>query len=90
MTPESETSLRFWPHELTVDALLDVAEGIDSVFLHTFATYYLPHRSNPREDLDMAGSAVVKVFEDHLGQSYPDMPWEPKAAFAALAAVYRS
>lgn len=65
-----------------------LAEGVDSAFVNTFALYQLPHRPNPREDLDMGSYGIVKVLEDQLGQSYPDMPWEPKAAFAALAACY--
>jgi hypothetical protein len=71
--------------------LLDIfnAEGVDTAFANTFASYHLPHRSEPREDLDMAGYGVVKVFDDRLGDTYPDMPWEPKAAFAALADCYR-
>jgi len=32
---------------------------------------------------------VVKVLEDRLGHTYPDMAWEPKAAFTALADYYR-
>ncbi len=64
------------------------AEGVDTAFVCTFASYNLPHRSNPREDFDMASYGVVKVFEDHLGHTYPDMPWEPKAAFTALADYY--
>jgi hypothetical protein len=71
--------------------LLDIfnAEGVDTAFVHTFASYHLPHRSNPREDLDMARYGVVKVLEDRLGHTYPDMAWEPKAAFTALADHYR-
>ena len=65
------------------------AEGVDSAFVNTFARYDLPHRSAPREDLDMASYGVVKVLEDRRGQTYPDMTWEPKAAFAALADCYR-
>lgn len=70
--------------------LLDIfnAEGVDTAFVYTFASYHLPHRYGPREDLDLAAYGVVKVFEDHLGSTYPDMAWEPKAAFAALAAYY--
>jgi hypothetical protein len=72
--------------------LLDVfaAEGVDTAFLNTFASYHLPHRSDPREDLDMASYGVVKVLENGRGRTYPDMPWEPKAAFAALADRYRA
>ena len=52
--------------------------------------YDLPHRSYAREDLDMDSYGVVKVFEDRLGDRCPDMPWEPKAAFEALARRYVS
>jgi hypothetical protein len=71
--------------------LLDIfnAQGVDTAFAYTFASYHLPHRAGPREDLDMAGYGVVKVFEDRLGHTYPDMAWEPKAAFTALASHYR-
>ena len=71
--------------------LLDIfnAEGVDSAFVNTFARYDLPHSSDPREDFDMASYGVVKVLEDRLGQTYPDMAWEPKAAFTALADYYR-
>jgi hypothetical protein len=71
--------------------VLDVfnAEGIDAAFVNTFAWRHLPHRADPREDLDMASYGVVKVLEGRRGQTYPDMPWEPKAAFRALADYYR-
>jgi hypothetical protein len=71
--------------------LLEVfeAEGVDSAFVYTFAIYNLPHRTDPGEDLDMASYGVVKVLEGRLGDRYPDMAWEPKAAFTALADYYR-
>lgn len=67
--------------------LLDVflAEGVDAAFVCTFIEWHKPHRSNPREDLDMASVGVVKVLEHRRGHSYPDMGWEPKAAFRMLA-----
>ncbi len=70
--------------------LLDVftMEGVDAAFACTFVCYGWPHRSDPREDLDMASWGVVKVLEHCLGDTYPDMPWEPKAAFTALADYY--
>jgi hypothetical protein len=37
----------------------------------------------------MASYGIVKVFENRLGHTYPDMPWEPKAAFTALTDYYR-
>ena len=61
----------------------------DSAFVYTFARYDLPHRRDPRLDLDMASAGVVKVLEGRLGHTYPDMAWEPKAAFTALADHYR-
>ena len=71
--------------------LLDVfiAEGVDAAFACTFVCYGLPHRSDPREDLDMGSWGVVKVLEHRLGDTYSDMPWEPKAAFSTLADCYR-
>ena len=70
--------------------LLDIftAEGVDTAFANTFASYHLPHRRDPRTDLDMASYGVVKVLEDRPGHSYPDMTWEPKAAFTTLADYY--
>jgi hypothetical protein len=67
------------------------AGGVDSAFVFTFALYDHVHRpdGDPREDLDLASYGIVKVYEDRLGTTYPDLPWEPKAAFAALAGCYR-
>ena len=67
---------------------LFTAEGVDTAFVNTFASYHLPHRRDPRLDLDMASYGVVKVLEGRLGHAYPDMAWEPKAAFTALADFY--
>jgi hypothetical protein len=76
--------------------LLEVfeSEGVDSAFLYTFARYDLPHRSGAREDLDRMSAGVVKVLDAQSTNPpprsgrYSDMPWEPKAAFDALAAWY--
>src|SRR5207244_8896991 len=72
--------------------LLDIfaAEGVDTVFVNTFASYHLPHRatSDPRDDLDMASYGVVKVLDGGHGQTYADVPWEPKAAFYTVADCY--
>lgn len=71
--------------------LLDVfnAEGVDSAFVFTFAGYAAPHRAGPREDLDRASYGIVRVLEDRHGEAYPDLAWEPKAAFRMLADYYR-
>jgi hypothetical protein len=64
-------------------------EGVDAAFVYTFARYDLPHRDDPHLDLDMLSAGVVKVLDGRSGSEpgrrYPDMPWEPKAAFDALA-----
>jgi hypothetical protein len=72
--------------------LLEVfdAEGVDSTFVFTFALQDYPHRpdGDPRDDLDLASYGIVKVLEDRPGKTYPDMPWEPKAAFRTLAGYH--
>jgi hypothetical protein len=73
--------------------VLDVfeAEGLDAAFVYTFVRYDLPHRDDPYLDLDRASASVVKVLDGHnsahdpRARRYPDMPWEPKVAFDALA-----
>ena len=65
------------------------AEGVDSAFVFTFVLYQLPHRADPGEDLDVASYGIVKVYENQFGHTYPDMAWEPKAAFIAVADYYR-
>lgn len=64
--------------------------GVDSAFVFTFALYDHVHRPDgaPREDLDLASYGIVKVYEDRLGVTFPGLPWEPKAAFAAVADHY--
>jgi hypothetical protein len=73
--------------------LLEVfeAEGVDSAFVFTFALHDYRHRpdGDPREDLDLASYGIVKVLDDGHGETYPDMAWEPKAAFRMLAEHYR-
>ncbi|MFD7652670.1 hypothetical protein ACFV4N_01660 [Actinosynnema sp. NPDC059797] len=60
-------------------ALFDEA-GVDTTFVNTFASYFLPHRPTPAEDLDLGSYGVVKVLDDGT--------WRPKEAFAAVAAHY--
>ena len=66
------------------------SEGVDSAFVYIFALYNLPHRpgGDPRDDLDLASLGIVKVLEGRSGEAYPGLPWEPKAAFAAVADCY--
>jgi hypothetical protein len=66
-------------------------EGVDAAFVYLFALSGYPHRPNgdPRNDLDRASLGIVKHLEGHRGRTYPDMDWEPKAAFTAVAQQYR-
>lgn len=75
-----------------VHELLEIfaEEGVDSAFVFTFVQYQLPHRRDPHEDLDLASYGIVKVYADRFGDTYPDMRWEPKVAFAVLADCYRA
>ncbi|MFE7127684.1 hypothetical protein [Streptomyces sp. NPDC057617] len=67
------------------------AGGVDSAFVFTFALNDHVHRpdGDPREDLDLASYGIVKVLDGRLGETYPGLPWEPKAAFHALGDYYR-
>ena len=67
------------------------SEGVDATFVFLFALDGLPHRpgGDPRDDLDLASPAIVKTLEGRRGDTYPDMTWEPKAAFTTVAECYR-
>lgn len=66
-------------------------EGVDSAFVFLFALPGYPHRpgADPRADLDRASLGIVKLLERRRGETYPDMEWEPKAAFTVVAQRYR-
>jgi hypothetical protein len=65
------------------------AENIDSAFWFTFAGFESPrHPTDPHRDLDLASYGVVAVLTHERGTTYPDMAWEPKQVFGALAAAY--
>jgi len=68
------------------------ASGVDATFVFTFALHDHVHRpdGDPTADLDLASYGVVKVYEDREGTRYPGLPWEPKAAFDAVAEYHRT
>ncbi len=81
-----------WQARQLVDQLniLDSA-GVDGAFIFQFVSQISPYSDNPKYDLDMASSSLVKSFTDGKhGTTYPDMPWEPKESFKAVADYYRS
>lgn len=69
-------------------------EGVDSLFWFSFAGYGTPHRSSG-PDPDLASYGIVKILDEESGvpasaRTYPDLPWEPKEVFHALADRYRA
>ena len=65
------------------------AEGIDSAFWNTFAGFeYTLHPTDPPRDFDLASYGAVAVLDHGRGTTYPDMAWEPKQVFGALATAY--
>jgi len=79
-----------WQAKELVETLeiLDAAK-VDGAFVSTFLSQITPYGDTPRYDLDMASSSLVKYYEDgRRGTKYPDMPWEPKESFKAVAAFY--
>jgi hypothetical protein len=67
--------------------LLDGA-GVDGVFLDSFVDCISPYSEDPHYDLDMSSLSLVKTYEHGHGTTYPDMTWEPKEAFRAVAEYY--
>jgi hypothetical protein len=66
-------------------AMLITSAGHPATIVFIFASYNLPYRGTPIFDLDRGSYAVVKMLEQGRGDTYPDLPWEPKAVFAAVA-----
>ncbi|REE98053.1 hypothetical protein DFJ69_3533 [Thermomonospora umbrina] len=64
--------------------------GVDTAFVNTFARRDLPTSPDPERDFDMAGFGIVRVSAHGTATSRPGLPWEPKAAFHALAEYGRS
>ena len=63
--------------------------GVEGTFVFGFASPILIHRPDPLRDFDMASYSSVKPLPDGArGTTYPDMPWEPKQSFRAVAEVY--
>ena len=63
--------------------------GVNGAFVAQFISQITPYSDKPKFDLDMASSSLVKYFEGGKhGTTYPDMTWEPKEAFKAVADFY--
>lgn len=75
-----------------VKSMLDILEkeGVEGAFVFTFVSPALPYNKNPKYDLDMSSYSLVKSFVDRKGETYPDMPWEPKEAFKVVADYFKN
>lgn len=63
--------------------------NVEGVFIMTFVTPNNPYNDDPKYDLDMASYSLVKSYENgRHGTTYPDMTWEPKESFYAVADYY--
>jgi len=70
---------------------LDILEraGVNGTFVFTFVFPNNPYDDEPIHDLDMASYSLVKSYaHGRRGATYPDMTWEPKEAFWAVAEHY--
>ncbi|HEY3684516.1 MAG TPA: hypothetical protein VGL93_15895 [Streptosporangiaceae bacterium] len=75
-----------------ITELLEIFDsaGVDAAFVFLFRLDGWPHHPTaaPEHDLDRASPAIVKLQTTPPPTTYPDLPWEPKAAFTAIAAKY--
>jgi hypothetical protein len=63
--------------------------GVDGAFVFCFVSPIFPYDPDPRFDVDMASFALVKTYPNgRKGTAYPDMTWEPKESFRAVAEYY--
>lgn len=67
--------------------VLDAA-GVSGAFVHTFVDYQSPTDPVAKYDLDISSMSLVKLLKSGQGATYPDLPWEPKEAFRAVANYY--
>jgi hypothetical protein len=67
--------------------VLDVA-GVTGAFVHAFVDYQAPTNPVPEYDLDISSMSLVKLLKNGRSTAYPDLPWEPKQAFRAVADYY--
>jgi hypothetical protein len=74
--------------ELTETLTILDAAGVDGAFVHEFVTAAATFSDKPRYDLDMNAFALVKTHRHGKGTTYPDMTWEPKQSFHAVANYY--
>jgi hypothetical protein len=69
--------------------LLDQA-GVDRAFVMSFSFPLAPYSEDPSHDLDATALSIVRTLpRGEHGTTYPDVGWEPKEAFHAVARYHR-
>jgi hypothetical protein len=69
--------------------LLDQA-GVDGAFVMSFSFPLAPYSADPRHDIDATALSIVRTLpRGQHGTTHPELGWEPKEAFHALARYYR-
>ena len=63
-------------------------EGVQGQFVFYFKEEAMTYNEDPHKDLDMACYGLVKCYADKNGTVYPDMKWDPKESFYAVAKFY--
>lgn len=74
--------------ELTETLTILQAEGADGAFVSEFVAPRDTYSDEARYDLDMSAMSLVKSYAGGHGSTYPDMTWEPKKSFQAVAGFY--
>ena len=64
------------------------AKKVNGAFVTTFSDYLAPTSDDPKFDLDMSSFSLVKNLGTNNGTTYPNMNWEPKESFHAVADWY--
>ncbi len=68
--------------------VLDKAD-VYGAFVSEFVSQIKPYDDDPKYDLDMGSMSLVKTYSRRRhGTAYPDMTWEPKESFRAVAEYY--
>jgi len=63
--------------------------GVAGAFIMTFLSPTAPYNEDPRLNLDMNSYSLVKSYKHgRHGTTYPDMTWDPKEAFYAVAEFF--
>lgn len=63
--------------------------GVDGAFVFQFVQPRNPYSDDPKHDLDADSFSLVKSYAGgRHGTTYPDIAWEPKESFRAVATYY--